>query len=388
MPAGHADTARGRIDALVASGNVPAAGLVVVRNGETIFAHAAGLARGAAGESPPLPFETSTMMRVASVSKLATALTAHRLAEAGAIDLDADISKAFKASLRHPAFPDSEVTLRHLLSHTAGLEDPDAYWIASPQPIDALFVPGMWRAAAYGPPGAGFRYSNFGYGLAGTLLERASGERFDRLAQRLVLGPIGLSAGFNWSGVRQADQARGASLYRREGARWQIATDGPGVLDSGAPQVMLEAGFPLASYSPGTNGTLFSPQGGLRASLADLCRLARETAKVGALVRPSWRSRPDPRNGDTEDGYFAAFSEGAQIHESQASPLPGFELIGHPGEAYNLFCGAWHVPRLGAQFAYAVTGTPDATPAVSDLHPSANIFTAALFSAARDVLRV
>ncbi len=380
------NSARRRIEGLVDGGDVPAAGLVVMRGGERAFAHAAGLAQGMAGEAPALSFTPTTKMRVASVSKLATALTAHRLAEAGIVDLDADVSNAFAVSIRHPGFPDSPVTLRHLLGHTAGLEDPDTYWIAAPRPISDLFVDGMWRKPGFGPPGTGFRYSNFGYGLAATLLERRTGERFDRLAQRLVFGPAGLTMGFNWSGVAGSERARGASIYRKVAGTWNVEADGPGVLRSEAPAVLLDAGFELADYVPGTNGTLFSPQGGLRASLEDLCRLVREIAGVDALDQPLWRFRPDAPNGDTEAGYFTAFSAGAHIHDSADSPLSGYQLIGHHGEAYGLYCGAWHVPALDAEFAYAINGTPDGEPARARVHPAANVYTAELFAAAAVVI--
>lgn len=385
-PTDRLNSARRRIDGLVESGDVPAVGLIVMKRGARVFSHTAGFAQGAAGEAPALGFTATTKMRVASVSKLATALTAHRLVEAGIVDLDADVSNAFAVSIRHPGFPESPVTLRHLLSHTAGLEDPETYWIAAPRPITELFGEGMWRAPGFGPPGSGFRYSNFGYGLAATLLERRTGERFDQLAQRLVLGPAGLSAGFNWSGVSRSERARGASIYRKVAGNWKVEADGPGVLGADAPAVLLEEGFELADYVPGTNGTLFSPQGGLRASLEDLCRLVREVAGVDALDQPVWRFRPDAPNGDTEAGYFNAFSAGAHIHEHEDSPVPDFRLIGHHGEAYGLYCGAWHVPALDAQFAYAINGTPDGEPARTRVHPAANVFTAELFAAAGDVL--
>ncbi len=379
-------SARDRIDALVARGDVPAAGLVVVRKGETIFSHATGLAQGAAGESPALAFTPSTKMRVASVSKLATALTAHRLAEAGAIDLDADISGAFAVSIRHPAFPESPVTMRHLLSHTGGLEDPETYWIAAPGLIEELFVLGMWRAAAYGPPGTGFRYANFGYGLVATLLERATGERFDDLARRLVFDSIGSSAGFNWSGVARTERLRGASIYRKVASSWRVEADGLQVLASDAPSVLIQPGSSLSEYILGTNGTLFSPQGGLRASLVDLCRLAREVSRLEALTRPVWRFEPETNNGDTEGGYFTVFGSGAHVHDGADSPLQGFRMAGHHGEAYGLYCGAWDVPEQNAQFAYAVTGTPEGDVLRATYHPAANIYTAELFAAARQVL--
>lgn len=383
-----AASARRRIEDLVLSAMVPAAGLVVHRGGEVIFAHAEGRAQGAAGEADPLPFRTDTPMRAASVSKMAVALTAHRLVARGALDLDADIRAAFTPPLINPHFPDAPITLRHLLSHTAGLEDPEIYWQPLPGRTENLFTQTMWRTPDWGPPGAGFRYANFGYGLAGAILEQVAGERLDRLTAGEVFRPLGLDAGFNWSGVSRSKRRRGATLYSRapEGD-WQVEADGPANLSGADPAILSEGGARLSDYVPGTNGTLFSPQGGLRASLHDMAILARAVASEPAMTRPDWRFHPARPNGDDEQLYFEAFAAGAQIHEAGASPVPGVKLIGHHGEAYGLYSGAFHAPHLDAEIAFVVTGTSTAGTARSGHHPVIVTATEPLWAAAEAFLR-
>ncbi|MFN3609609.1 MAG: serine hydrolase domain-containing protein, partial [Hyphomonas sp.] len=293
-----AASARRRIEDLVYSAMVPAAGLLVRRRGEVIFAEAQGLAQGAAGEADLAPFTPEAPMRIASVSKMAVALTAHRLAARGALDLDADIRAAFSPPLINPHFPDAAITLRHLLSHTAGLEDPEVYWQPLPGRTETLFTQTMWRTSDWGPPGAGFRYANFGYGLAGARLEQITGERLDHLTVREVLAPLGLDAGLNWSGVSEKKRRHGATLYsREEEGKWQAEADGPANLEGSGPTILAEDGARLADYVPGTNGTLFSPQGGLRASLRDMAILARAAAREPAMTRPVWHFDPARPNG-------------------------------------------------------------------------------------------
>jgi CubicO group peptidase (beta-lactamase class C family) len=353
-----AASARRRIEDLVYSAMVPAAGLVVLHRGEVIFAHAEGLAQGAAGEADPVPFTPQSPMRVASVSKMAVALTAHRLAERGEIDLSADIRRAFTPTLIHPAQPSEPITLEHLLGHTSGLRDPEVYWMAAPGRTEDLFTPDMWSPEDWSRPGQGFRYCNFGYGLAGAILEQQTGERFDHLAAREVLSPLGLDAGFNWSGVPLEKRRKGATLYSREAeGSWEAQVDGPDYLAGTKPAVLLGERTWLEDYAPGTNGTLFSPQGGLRASLEDIAILARATAKTPAMANPAWRFDPAQPNGDDEQLYFETYTPGAQIHEANASPVPGVKLIGHHGEAYGLYSAAFHAPALDAEIAFAVTGT-------------------------------
>lgn len=382
-----AASARRRIEDLVYSAMVPAAGLVIRHRGEVIFAEAQGLAQGAAGEADRVPFTPETPMRVASVSKMAAALSAHRLAGKGALDLDVDIRGQFSPALINPHFPDVPITLAHLFSHTGGLEDPEIYWQALPGRTEALFTPSMWRTPDWGAPGKGFRYANFGYGLAGAILEKQTGERFDRLAAREVLAPLGLDAGFNWSGVSLEKRRKGATLYAREDeGSWEAQMDGPDYLAGTMPAVLTGERAWLEDYAPGTNGTLFSPQGGLRASLLDIAALARDAAKSSAMATPVWRFDPARPNGDDEQGYFEAFGLGAQIHEADASPIPGVKLIGHHGEAYGLYSGAFHAPELDAEISFAVTGTSTPGRERSPHHPVMVLATEPLWAAAGTLL--
>jgi CubicO group peptidase (beta-lactamase class C family) len=382
-----AASARRRLEDLVYSAMVPAAGLLVRHRGEVIFAHAEGLAQGAAGEAETVPFTAQSPMRIASVSKMAVALTAHRLAERGVLDLDADIRAAFSPALTNPHFPGAPITLRHLLSHTAGLEDPEVYWQPLPGSTETLFTPTMWRTPDWGPPGHGFRYCNFGYGLAGVILEKRTGERFDRLVAREVLGPLGLDAGFNWSGVSLEKRRKGATLYGRETeGTWQVEADGPANLAGSEPAILMDGRARLTDYIPGTNGTLFSPQGGLRASLEDMAILARAAAQDAAMARPVWRFDPAIPNGDDEQLYFETFTSGAQIHEADASPIPGVKLIGHHGEAYGLYSGAFHASALDAEIAFAVTGTSVPGRDRSPHHPVIVKATEPLWAAAATLL--
>ena len=384
--AGHPSAAHERIRALVEAGEVPAAGLVVRREGRIVFSFAAGLAQGAGGEAAPVLFSADTKMRIASVSKMAVALTAHRLGAGGLLGLDADVSAAFDPPLRHPQFPDAPVTLRQLLSHTAGLQDPDVYWMAAPGRTEGLFTPAMWRPAEAGPPGSAFKYANFGYGLAAHFLERATGMRLDRLVAQTVFRGAGLDCGFNWSGVPHAQRQAGATLYAFEEDAWQPQADGPAVLAGETPAILSEAGFDLASYVPGTNGTLFSPQGGLRASLQDMLTLARLAASEPMMTEPVWTHDPTNSADDTDAGYFSRFTAGAQVHPADDSPIPGLKLLGHHGEAYGLYSAAFHAPDLDAEFAFAVTGTKAGGAERAERHPVVVKATEPLWESVAEIL--
>ena len=98
-------------------------------------------------------------VRVASVSKLVVALGVMRLVEAGTLDLDHDVSDYLGWQLRNPAFPDAPVSLRMLLSHTAGVSDSNDYRVPLGKTVRAALAdPRAWDARHR--PGAYFTYSN------------------------------------------------------------------------------------------------------------------------------------------------------------------------------------------------------------------------------------
>jgi hypothetical protein len=83
-------------------------------------------------------------------------------------------------------------------------------------------MPGVRREH---PPGTYFRYANLNFPVIASALERATGERFDRLIHRLVMKPLGLDACFNWTMCSDAKVARAVTLYRPDGSRshWTIS---------------------------------------------------------------------------------------------------------------------------------------------------------------------
>jgi len=355
----------------------PGVAFAVMRGGAVVYAGAAGCAQlgdQGAGGACRAPMTPSTMFRAASVSKMATAFAALSLARDGLLDLDADVSGYYGFAVRNPAHPDAPITLRHLLSHVAGVRDPEEYWVAAPAPFRPLIEgdAGMY-AAADGPPGARFVYSNLNYGVAAGAMEIAAGRRFDRIAAERVFGPLGLGAGFNWSGASDEARRRGATLYRLVDGAWTAQVDGPAMLRQTGPYFLAQPGLDrdayLERYAPGDNPTLFSPQGGMRADVLDLARLASALAPgapFAAAAAPLWRYDQDTDNGDTQGGMFMQYGLGTQTVE-----VDGRRLVGHSGEAYGLLSGAWLFDRETApgdaprsadnaptSFAYAVTGTP------------------------------
>ena len=374
LPACQADvTAEDLLNRLISAPEgqrAPAAGIVVMRDNIVI-------AQAAVGEASigTRAFTPRTALRAASISKMAVALTAEKLHRDGAIDLDEGVRTWLDFFPADTAAGPDGPTLRALLSHTGGMKDPDVYWMAHPGRIESLLTYAAFR------DDTNFEYCNLAYGVVATALEAATQRRFDRLADDYVSKPLGLDIGFNWAGVSAEKKRNGATLYREFGNGWASQIDDRDTLRDPEPLILKEDGAELSTYEPGTNGTLFSPQGGLRANLIDLATLAARLKYAPELTNRVWSLNTTESNGVHDERYFTQFGTGVQIHPAEESLWPGHEIWGHPGEAYGLYSGAWFVPDLNVSFAYAVTGTPETPPPRSTKHPALNTFTEILMDA-------
>ncbi len=321
-------------------------------------------------------------VRIASISKLVTAIGVMRLVEAGTLDLDADVSDALGWRLRNPAFPATPITLRLLLSHRASLTDGAGYWQT---PLggklrDILEDPRAWDAAH--APGSYFRYANLNFPLVAQAMERATGERFDELMERLVLRPLGLTACFNWASCDASTAARAVVLYDGDGKPVRDNNEGR---KPDCAVTVGEGSCDLGRWRAGENGALFSPQGGLRISAHDLVRIGRlllgngsidgqrllEPASVQAMMLPHWQYTAgngvtyEEDTGDIDQGFFCRYGLAMQtlatpVNGCRDDPFgDGVARVGHSGSAYGLQAGLWLDHKSGTGVVWFATGMPD-----------------------------
>jgi CubicO group peptidase (beta-lactamase class C family) len=320
------------------------------------------IVEGLANKEAGRPVDANDPVRIASISKLIMAFAAIRLVDEGKLDLDRDVSDYLGWMLRSPYHRDAPVTLTHLLSHRAGLSDTAGYIIPLGESLAAkLADPAAWRDT--GPAGdAAFEYANLGAPIIATALEAASGERYDRLVQRLVFAPLGVQACLNWTLCDAEMQARAVTLYRHTG---EAARDDPADLECPIP---VADGTPcnLDSYVPGTNASVFSPQGGVRIGMMDMARIGMALLTPEGSEGEAFAARFGPFRADRDDGqeFFCAYGLAMQLiaapHRACLDDLFGDGRIrlGHSGEAYGLQSGLWIDPASGEGFAYFTTEVP------------------------------
>lgn len=168
--------------------------LVLIENGRVAQSHTMSIGKPVSGD---------TVFQMASVSKWVTAWGVMTLFEAGKVDLDAPVSRYVKRwKLPRGNYPNEHVTVRRLLSHTAGLTDDLGYCGFPPgatlQTIEdslteaADACPLRTGAVRVGEQPGSWRYSGGGYTLLQLMIEEVSGEPFADYMERAVLKPLGM----------------------------------------------------------------------------------------------------------------------------------------------------------------------------------------------------
>lgn len=167
--------------------HIPGAVVTIVKDGKVFFAKGYGYSN-LENRVPVSP--TQTLFRVGSVSKLFTATAVMQLVEQGKLDLNADVNTYLDFKI--PATFPQPITLKNLLTHTAGFEEQIAGVILSdPTNMTSLgdYLKNHMPARAYSPGKIG-AYSNYGMALAGYIVERVSQMPFADYVQKNIFGPL------------------------------------------------------------------------------------------------------------------------------------------------------------------------------------------------------
>ncbi|HTU68820.1 MAG TPA: serine hydrolase domain-containing protein [Candidatus Baltobacteraceae bacterium] len=167
--------------------DIPGAVVVVVKDGKILFAHGYGYA-DVKSKRPVDP--ATTLFRPGSISKLFTWTAVMQLVQAGKIDLDTDVNKYIDFTI--PPYDGQPVTMRDLMTHTPGFEETVRDLLVDKQsqvlPIDVYLKRHL--PTRIFPPGKIIAYSNYGATLAGYIVQRVSGEKFEDYVAKHIFEPL------------------------------------------------------------------------------------------------------------------------------------------------------------------------------------------------------
>ena len=394
VPCAYADSSL--LKMLEGSSKAPAvSGLQIstMKGGKAQDHFAFGVAQ--AGVHRVVPLRADHRIRVASVSKIFVAMAVLALVEEQHFSLDDDASDLLGWKFRNPEFPTVPITVRSLLSHTSSVRDGNRYFIAAGEgELRDFFDPGkrLWDDGAHwasGPqqdPGKYFTYANLNFGVLAEIIERISNQRFDLFMIDRIFDPLAIKARFNPCDIPRPLLA---TTYRKQNAAGLWDVNGPWLPQVDGPEVSCFYGMLehpngikfLEDYKLGSNATLFSPQGGLRASSSDLIAtmsllanggLVDETRilekkSVEALLSPAWELNLQEDNGLTSGEAAPGGSRdrlmtsyGLSIHRIDMRAW-GFTkgpalLLGHLGRAYGVLSFALYDPVSKDGIAMIISG--------------------------------
>ena len=319
--------------------HIAGAAVSVVKDGKLFFAKGYGDADLENG----IPVDPErTNFRIGSVTKLFTWTAVMQLAEQGKLDLDADINTYL--DFRIPDTYPQPITLKHLMTHTAGFEDryfeqltldadeqvPTREWLISHMP------------ARVRPPGDIAAYSNYGTSLAGYIVAQVSGHPYDQYIQEHILNPLGMvHTTAQWP--MPPDMRSHSSVgYTYEDGAFKVFPDYMG------QPAMVPAGGMQASATDMARFMIAQLQDG-RYSDANIAE-ARILNKSTMQQMHATLYTPDPRLLGTAYGFFD-FSDNGQ------------RTIGHSGESDPINTLLLLLPdqNLGVFVAYNSEGGGDLT---------------------------
>ncbi len=295
--------------------------LVAVNNGEVVLNERYGVKDIQTNE----PIAKDDVFRIASISKSFTATAIMQLVEQGKLNLQQDVSELVGFQVRNPKFPEKVITVEMLLSHTSSMNDANGYFtINAINPDSSATWQTAWNEYE---PGTGYEYCNLGFNTLGTILERVSGERFDKYIVNHILNPAGVYGGYE---VLSLDSTKFVKIYTWDSEKNEFIHK---------PAAYATREDEIKNYVFGHSTAVFSPTGGLKISPEDLAKVMQMHMNLGTTAEgtqiiskesaQAMQSIVAPKT-DEGDAYGYAIRTSNQL-------LDGYTMIGHTGSAYGVY---------------------------------------------------
>ena len=314
-----------RIDSVMKQYEMAGLSVAVVKKGEIIYAHSFGLKN----IESKTPLTNDDIFRIASISKSFSATSIMQLVEAKKLSLNDDVSNLIGFKVRNPKFPEKVITLKMLMSHTSSLNDTQGYFTLDV--INPDKNPDAAKCYNDYPPGGGYQYCNLNYNMVGTIIERISGQRFDKYVKTHILDPLGLYGGYEVSAL---DSTKFATLYEYDSATNQLVAD-PGAYNPRREEI--------SRYQMGYSTPVFSPTGGMKISTTDLAKYMTMHMYYGKykgtrIISKKSSKTMQTKVSDGEGGYGLALLTTDKL-------IPGKIMTGHTGSAYGLYSMMFFQPH-------------------------------------------
>ena len=331
----QAEKAEAAIQSIMQSNPVVGLSVAVVKNNKVIYNHSFGFK----DVEKQLPLQNDNIFRIASISKSFTSTAIMQLVAEKKISLDQDVSELVGFKIRNPKFPNTVITLKMLLSHRSSINDSEGYF--SLDAIDPAKNPNFAKCYNAYEPDKGYMYCNLNYNLAGSILEKQTGVRFDKYIQQKILDPLGLYGGYN---VNALDSNLIAKIYE-----FNKETQGFTL----SPNAYAPRTEEINNYTMGRSTPIFSPTGGMKISANDLAKYMIMHSQLGKYKGGRMISKKLSQQMQAiiseEENYGMALETSTQL-------IPGKTMIGHTGVAYGLYSIMFFEPKEKIGFVVISNG--------------------------------
>lgn len=190
--------------------------VLAAKDGQIVYKQCYGWANKKAEEK----VTPETYFKLASVSKLVTAIPVMKLVEDGRLDLDENIGHilgdpSFEAA--SAKYPKQSITSRMLMTHTAAINDSKGLFMKEKNLREALNPKKNRNGSGFldRQPGTHYKYSNYGAGIMGCVIEAVTGERLTDAVRELVFDPMGMDAAYDPHLLQDPEKI--VSTYRANG---------------------------------------------------------------------------------------------------------------------------------------------------------------------------
>lgn len=208
----QAEDVDAQVDAVFRRSSTVGGALVVAKDGEIVYERYYGVQQ----KTTRVPVTEKTYFRCASVTKLVTGIGLMHLMEEGILAPDEDISTYLGYKAGNPRYPDKPITLRMLMSHTAGLNENSSYSYKSSLLQDMIDVTRKAKSNFREvEPGTQYKYSNFGAGMTGSIIESVTGMDVSSYMRQEIFGPLGIDAAYTVTQLEEPDYI--PATYQKDG---------------------------------------------------------------------------------------------------------------------------------------------------------------------------
>lgn len=319
-----------RVDEVFRATQTVGGAFVVAQHGEIVYERYYGVQQ----KTTRVPVGPKTYFRCASVTKLVTGMGLMKMMDEGLLDPDEDISTYLGYTVRNKRFMDTPITLRMLMSHTAGLVENKSFAHKSSVLSDMLDVEKK-AGSNFKPevrPGSAYAYSNFGAGITGAIVESVTGMDVSSYMRRTLFEPLGIDAAY--SATQLADPEDIAATYKKDGSLYA------------APSYMLRQEY-VQEATPDTH---------YRVTIGSLLIRPRDLAKLGVALCGD--GTVDGVRVLSEEAIAAMRSEHSEETDGITSDSPysfftirqdtlfdGLRVYGHQGTDEGIVCNLYVEPE-------------------------------------------